>query len=458
MDIQRAAREGRAKLVEKKISEGDIADQWSVAQACAQGESEETAMVLLRAGMAPSKLLWGAAWAGSASMARLALSKGADVDIEQNVNRPIHVAQSAEIVSLLLEAGAKADVRNSFGASPLDIAIDTLKKADHVKILLDHGADPNARDHNGNPPLSIALGSNNHAINAGAALALLAKGADPDAIGKRWAPVQLVAENAKSIENEDVVKLLAALKERGANFHVTTGGEGRECALTIAANRSNADVIEALVANGADPAKRDKEIALAGGENLIAIASGNRYNSNFFRTVEALAKNGAALNAGRPGAKIPLAEVLNCECDPDQRIKAAKLMLDLGADPNVAGQDNESMLAKAAAQGPDFLEALVEKGARMDFRAGGKKAFEQAMECVVDEGRSRGAVRSSLILVEAMAKLAIEKTRAIEHEQGKEEYSVAGKGFVLKAGSISSARGRASVSVAMWAISPRFSR
>ncbi|MCA8927077.1 MAG: ankyrin repeat domain-containing protein [Alphaproteobacteria bacterium] len=91
---------------------------------------------------------------------------------------PLHdavIAGDADMVRMLLRAGARADTADIAGLTPLHYAA-ALGKADAIPLLIGAGADPNARDARGVTPLHLAAASG----RTGSVKALLLGGADPN--------------------------------------------------------------------------------------------------------------------------------------------------------------------------------------------------------------------------------------------------------------------------------------
>ncbi len=100
-------------------------------------------------------LLPGALLAGRSEIAIFLIEEGADVNIKSYWEyTPLHWARDAEIVKLLLSAGADANARNRInGETPLH----NTENAEITKLLLDAGADVNARDDDGETPFFKAV-------------------------------------------------------------------------------------------------------------------------------------------------------------------------------------------------------------------------------------------------------------------------------------------------------------
>ena len=90
-----------------------------------------------------------AAWTGEAEMVRLLLSKGAnasEANPDTGIDAPLHAAASRgykEVAKALIEAGARADVKDKSGATPLYLALQ-FQRMDVVDLLV--------RDRQGNLP------------------------------------------------------------------------------------------------------------------------------------------------------------------------------------------------------------------------------------------------------------------------------------------------------------------
>jgi len=103
-----------------------------------------------------------AAYMGHAPVARALLSRGTPVDaVSSNAmaNTPLCAALagrgSADVVQLLVDAGADVNFRAALGVTPLHLAAS--RGADPlVQLLLERGADPSARMDDGTTPAAIA--------------------------------------------------------------------------------------------------------------------------------------------------------------------------------------------------------------------------------------------------------------------------------------------------------------
>ena len=119
---------------------------------------------------------------GNAEFTRLLIDHGAVID-PQNVDGDTPLSLAAKschrhtgTLALLLEHGARPNLRNKKGLAPLHIEAYR-GSAETIALLIQHHADPHARDAEGNTPLHLAA-RHGRIKNA---MALLCHGAKPDA-------------------------------------------------------------------------------------------------------------------------------------------------------------------------------------------------------------------------------------------------------------------------------------
>ena len=298
------------------------------------------------AGAAADPPLLDAVREGDAAAVRsLLLSDGADV------NRPaadgataLHWAARLDlpgVARILLDAGADAAAANAFGATPLGLAAAN-GSATMLDTLLRAGADPNAAGPGGETPLLTA----GRAGRADAVRTLVAHGADVNAAQRAGQTALMWAAADGHVET------LQALIDAGADIHartvvpetpLRTGLEGPAphgfTALLFAVRAGHVEAVRRLVAAGADP---DDE--LPDGMNTVVLAATNAH------------------------------------------WELGVLLVDLGADPNGAGQGWTALHAMTWVRMPNFgfnppgpvttgtmdsltfARALVERGADVDAR------------------------------------------------------------------------------------------
>jgi ankyrin repeat protein len=240
---------------------------------------------LVKAGASPlaRDRMGNVALAIAARMGRLAFVKAllADkVNAEQldrpNVagSTPLFLAAQADrgaVVRLLIDAGAKVDVANRQGETALSAAAFSAN-AELAELLLAHKAPPDTVDATGKSVIVYA------AARGAARIVemLLNAGVDPnrrysaDLTALMWA-----AGHADNTPKEAGLRTVKLLIERGATIDLADD-RGRT-ALMIAAGLDHGAIAQALLAAGADRARRDKAgksaADLAGGAEAKAIVA-----------------------------------------------------------------------------------------------------------------------------------------------------------------------------------------
>lgn len=246
---------------------------------------------------------------------------------------------SSEMVSALLDAGADPRAVSAAGVTALLWGAWDTKK---VSLLLEHGADPNARSALDNTPLMVAAGS---PTGSAAIEQLLAAGADITLRNKggrtalRFAAsggdartVRLLLEKAKSIG-----QLPEVVRAAGPS-------------LAIAASDGFPEIVELLLANGADPNQSNGtrghglNAALLAGQTDIA---------------KKLITHGSNLdNRINPG-EVPTAVLAAYSEFDDPSI--LQMLVEHGADFHATSNDRETALTWARLRGHRQLIDQLEK-------------------------------------------------------------------------------------------------
>ena len=233
--------------------------------------------------MAADAPLIDAVKAGDAAAARTLLADGvsvgtAEVDGTTALHWAVH-HDRLDIAGLLLAAGAAVDATNRYGVTPLALASVNGSTA-MIARLLEAGADPNLPNPEGETPLMTAARTG----------------------------------NAESIET---------LLEHGAEVDAVEGWRG-QTALMWATAQNQAAAVDALLAAGADPNLRS-------GRGFTPVLFAAR--EGHVDVLDALVRAGADVDDALPsnGMSALVLAVYNAQYD------FAKALLDLGADPDAAG-------------------------------------------------------------------------------------------------------------------------
>ena len=223
-----------------------------------------------------------------------------------------------------------------------------------VKVLLDAGVDVNQQTDYGWSALLVATQNRYYKLGA----YLIERGADVNLVNKgRWAPLYLATDN-RNIENGDYpvrkpdmehLEFITLLLDKGANVNHQIGessetrtvftnqwlDETGATAFLRASQSGDVELMKLLLARGADP----------------------KINARF---------NVSALHVA---AGIGWVEGVTFEWSPKATLEAVKMLLDLGLDPNLQADTGRVALHGAAHKGrPDVIQALYDKGAKLDVR------------------------------------------------------------------------------------------
>jgi ankyrin repeat protein len=285
--------------------------------------------------------------------------------------------ESLSTIEAWLKSASTSDRINEQGTkigTPLLCAI-AFRDKDTVERLLSHGADPNLRDKYGNPALKEAINRKDKEIIE----CLLANNADPnleDNYGCRALDSAILSRD---------VALARMLLVYGANPNF-----GYYPPVIAAAVSGEEEIVELLLAHGADPNIRDAE---DGWTPLFAVTHAERHNDSH-TIVERLLVGGADPNltdpdgytplfcAARNGNTLSIEHLLAHGADPNRTTSdgetalmaaaegdvetAVDRLLAAGADPNIKRADGWTALAGAAhvgAENPAIAEQLIMHGA-----------------------------------------------------------------------------------------------
>jgi ankyrin repeat protein len=252
-----------------------------------------------------------AAKTGDRAAVRALLQKGAGTNVADVVNAAepdgttaLHWASDRddlEIADALIRAGARVNAANDLGATPLWVASQNGSEA-MVRRLLAAGANPNAALLAGETPVMVASRSGKPAVVE----QLIAKGANVDARASRnqtalmWAVSQkhpdvvkvLLAHGADVALRSDSWSQMMAVPPHGYMPYNKMIPAGGETALLFAARAGDLESAQRLVEAGANVNDAD-----AWGISATTLAA----HSGYTELVEFLLARGADPNAARPG-------------------------------------------------------------------------------------------------------------------------------------------------------------
>ena len=273
------------------------------------------------------------------------ISHGADVNATNKSNETALMKAcwmgNEDAISVLLNAGADPNIAHADGYISLHGAIRKGCSKDVLEAIISHGADVNATNQANETALRYACWEGNiDTFNV-----LLQAGADTNiasADGNTLLYDAITADCSKDV--------LQAIISHGADLNATN--KSNETALMRACRMGNEDAISVLLNAGADPniAHADGYISLHG-----AIKKGCSKE-----VLEAIISHGADVNATNKANNT----ALMCAC-LDGNIDAIYVLLQAGADPNIAHANGNTCLHIAIGKGccKDVLEAIISHSA-----------------------------------------------------------------------------------------------
>ena len=318
--------------------------------------------------------LHGAIWQGNYDVAELLIAKGALIDVPNKGGTTVLLGAAANgehgLVAMLLRKGAKTNHQDADGETALHRAAFK-GHLGIVQLLIEHKADPNLVDKNGKTPMAGASGKGHASIveflkssgahdfsKLGEELCLAVQEGDYDE-SKRLLELGVVPKSFCEVDFPLIMaitfghpKVALLLLKHGADPEYT-GMDGKT-ALHCAVERNQQDVVERLVAIGADV---DAVTDL--GETPLGIAI--NYG---FKEIEKLLRQKsknvqAALNEQL--FNVVFKTFLASGYDPLDKLRTA---LEAGAEIGALNDQNETVLHLACREGHfAAIKYLVEKGA-----------------------------------------------------------------------------------------------
>jgi ankyrin repeat protein len=232
----------------------------------------------VEAGVSPSEALPAAAWIGNIELTRFLIEKGGRLPMDQPDQLPF-LSPSREIAELLLPMAPSLDVVDANQRTPLHVLATAQNgrcrapgTIEVVKLLLERGAKPDLADATGMTPIA-------NASRAGCpelVEALLKKGADPalrDASGATLLHAAAAAGSAPVVELLLARGLDVNAKDDAGNtaLHVAAQGKQRfvdhcppmnSMAQVVISPPEQQDVVRVLLAHGANPRLKRNDGAL----------------------------------------------------------------------------------------------------------------------------------------------------------------------------------------------------
>ncbi|MCR4939953.1 MAG: ankyrin repeat domain-containing protein [Treponemataceae bacterium] len=314
---------------------------------------------------------------------------GADIhaeDMEGNTPLTRALDSGFEIISKLINSN-NCTSRDSYGNTPLHIAIQKNANAELIKYIIDKGADVNARNRYGDSPLYLAVQKNFRAAGE----QLLAHQADVFATNtENLSPLKLAltagGEILDWILSSEIIlasdgigntplhyaaewKLdssVAVLLEKGANPNIQNSNG--ETPLFFSVKSDSPSTIQLLLDKGADKNMRD----FLGNTTLHACV---RWDSR--DAAKKLIANGVSINAQNISGKTPLHEAAKAG-----RTVMVELLLSNGADINATDTTGKTVLIDALQSGnTELVKMLINKGASPHIQEMyGRNAYHEAAE------------------------------------------------------------------------------
>lgn len=242
-----------------------------------------------------------------------AIIAGADVNYIES-GRPIisWAAQggNAFIVQSLVKAGAKTDIPDQIGQTPLMRAIET-QYPNVVRVLLKAKADPNAKDTEGESCLMMAVKSRKPEI----VQAIINAGADVNALTPDGDSAALVAAQDGMPESLEIIRILGNAK---ANMNISNI---IYTPLSYAVDQGNKELVQALLSAGADANAKT---------NYGTVPIQRALDKP--EIVDLLLKSKADPNIVLDSGSTPLIQAIE-----NGYTDSAKLLLEAGANPQMTG-------------------------------------------------------------------------------------------------------------------------
>ena len=301
--------------------------------ACINGNTD-TINVLLNAGADPNIAdADGDTWLHYAArnychmeVVQAIISHGVDVNITNKMNiTALMIAckeGNKEAINVLLNAGADHNIADAYGHTWLHYAARNYRQPEVLQTIINHGVDVNVTNEHKITALMLACEKGNKdVINI-----LLDAGADhniTDAYGDTW--LHYAARNYWHPE------VLHSLISHGVGVNATN--RKNITAFMTACAKGNKDIINVLLNAGADPDKADTD-----GDTCLHYAARHYCH---MEVVQALISHGIDVNV--TNKKNVTSLMISCR---ERNKDDVDVLLNAGADPNIADDDGDTCLHK----------------------------------------------------------------------------------------------------------------